>query len=104
MTSQLFDIWIDTEDVPGTAQIEIFEGGPTARHPRASLAVKHVPDRGDIPGSPCIHRYNTGAPASMVQFALLPDWIRNDALEALAEAFVFLEQNPSGYDTHTKNA
>lgn len=97
-----FDIWIDTEAKPGTAKIEIFHAGPDQKSPRVSLAVKHVEDRGGIPDSPCIHRYNTGAPNSMLRFAQLPDWIRNHTLEALAEAFVKAEtdQINGGFDTH----
>lgn len=108
MTNQTFDIRIDANYRPGTVEIEIYPVGVDASGGRVtdtsrSLAVKKVRDRGDIPGDGD-QWFDTGSPEQMAEFAALPDWLRNDALTTLAEAFVFLDENPSGYDTHTKNA
>lgn len=108
MTTPTFDIRIDANSNPGTVDIEVYRivtiNGERSTDTLNTLAAKHVADRGDIPGDGD-QWFDTGVPAQMLQFAQLPDWVRNHALEALAEAYVKVETAQiNGYDTHTKNS
>lgn len=108
MTTPTFDIQITTNPLRGYAEIEIYSVDTDADGVRStnlanSLAVKRVALREPIPGDGD-QWFDTGEPEQMAKFATLPDWVRNSALETLAEAFVSLDDNPGGFTTHTNNA
>lgn len=103
MSTPTFDIRIDTNNSPGTVEIEIYEtvDTPNGRetNTRETLAVKRVPDRGDIPGDGDSW-FDTADPAQMAQFAMLPDWVRNDALDTLALGYIALMDRGHDFNTH----
>lgn len=98
MTTPLFDIWIES-DYTDKLRISVSEGGPDKPHnPDNALATAEIERRDDFPAD-TIHRHNTGAPASMVRFAMLPDRVRNDALDTLARAYIALQENGHDFTT-----
>lgn len=99
MTTPLFDIWIES-DYTDKLRISVSEGGPDKPHnPANALASVEIERRDDFPAD-TIHRHNTGSPASMVRFAMLPDRVRNEALNTVAQAYIALMDAGHDFNTH----